>query len=158
MRGTHQGQQSARTASTGRTHDCKRPLRRAQHDLLHTGGHPHMRRLVTVLALIFAAGATACGVAAQQVARVPHVGVLAPLSAKGGSVDAFLTGMRALGWIDGGNVSIEVRFANGDPASLSANAAAFGAEKVDVIVAFSGESARAARRATATIPIVMDTG
>jgi putative ABC transport system substrate-binding protein len=66
--------------------------------------------------------------------------------------------MRALGWIDGGNVSIEIRFANGDPASLSANAAAFVAEKVDVIVAFSGDSAQAARRATATIPIVMDTG
>ena len=34
MRGTHQGQQSPRTASTGRTHDCKRPLRHAPHDLL----------------------------------------------------------------------------------------------------------------------------
>ena len=42
MRGTHQGQQSARTASTGRTHDCKRHLHHAQHDLLHGGGHPHM--------------------------------------------------------------------------------------------------------------------
>jgi hypothetical protein len=42
MRGTHQGQQSARTAPTGRTHDCKRPLHHAPHDLLHGGGHPHM--------------------------------------------------------------------------------------------------------------------
>ena len=38
MRGTHQGQQSARTAPTGRTHDCKRPLHHAPHDLLHGGG------------------------------------------------------------------------------------------------------------------------
>jgi thiamine monophosphate synthase len=44
MRGTHQGQQSPRTASTGRTHDCKRPLHHAPHDLLQGGGHPHMRR------------------------------------------------------------------------------------------------------------------
>jgi hypothetical protein len=44
MRGTHQGQQSARTAPTGRTHDCKRPLHHAPHDLLHRGGHPHMKR------------------------------------------------------------------------------------------------------------------
>jgi putative ABC transport system substrate-binding protein len=99
-------------------------------------------------------------VAAQQVARVPRIGVLAPLSREQTpkSVDDFLTGMRTLGWVDGANVSIEVRFANGDPALLSANAAAFVSEKVDVIVAFSGASAQAARRATATIPIVMDTG
>ena len=44
MRGTHQGQQSARTASTGRTHDCKRHLHHAHHDLLRGGGHPHMSR------------------------------------------------------------------------------------------------------------------
>jgi putative ABC transport system substrate-binding protein len=65
--------------------------------------------------------------------------------------------MRALGWIEGGNVAIEVRFADGDPALASANAAAFVEEKVDVIVAFSGGAALPVRRATATIPIVMDT-
>ena len=120
-----------------------------------------MIRLVTVLALIFAAGATACGVAAQQVPRVPRVAVLAPLSSSpeqsGRSVDAFREGMRSLGWIEGSNVSIEARFANGDPALMSANAADVVAERVDVIVAFSGNSARAARQATSTIPIVMDT-
>ena len=119
-----------------------------------------MIRLVTVLALIFAAGATACGVAAQQVARVPRVAVLAPISPEQSrrSVDDFREGMRSLGWIEGSNVSIEARFANGDPALLSANAADLVAERVDVIVAFSGECARAARQATSTIPIVMDTG
>jgi putative ABC transport system substrate-binding protein len=64
--------------------------------------------------------------------------------------------MRELGWTEGGNVVIEVRYGNGDPALWSANAAAFVAEKVDVIVAFSGNTAVPARRATATIPIVMD--
>src|SRR6516162_7671679 len=102
-----------------------------------------MTRLIMVLALIFAAGATACGVAAQQVARVPRVAVLAPISASpehgGRSVDDFREGMRSLGWIEGGNVSIEVRIANGDPGSLSANAADLVAERVDVIVAFSGD-------------------
>ena len=121
-----------------------------------------MIRLVTVLALIFAAGATACGVAAEQVARVPRVGVLAPISISpeqsGGGVNEFREGMRSLGWIEGSNVSIEARFANGDPALLSANAADLVAERVDVIVAFSGDCARAARQATSTIPIVMDTG
>ena len=129
------------------------------------GGPVSRRRgiiwLVTVRALIFAAGATAYGVAAQQVARVPRVAVLAPISSdpeqSGRSVDAFREGMRSLGWIEGSNVSIEVRFANGDPALLSANAADLVAERVDVIVAFSGDCARAARQATSTIPIVMDT-
>ena len=117
---------------------------------------------MTLITLLLAAGVTGSGVLAQRLSGVPRVGVLAPLSADpehgGRSVDDFREGMRALGWIDGGNVSIEVRFADGDPASLSANAAAFVAEKVDVIVAFSGESVQATRRATATIPIVMDTG
>src|SRR5215472_5910864 len=119
-----------------------------------------MRRITALLAVFLAAGMASRAGMAQRLPGVPHIGVLAPLSPEQSweSVDAFLTGMRALGWIDGGNVSIEIRFANGDPASLSANAAAFVAEKVDVIVAFSGDSAQAARRATATIPIVMDTG
>jgi len=101
-------------------------------------------------------------VAAEQVARVPRVGVLAPISISpeqsGGGVNDFREGMRSLGWIEGSNVSIEARFANGDPALLSANAADLVAERVDVIVAFSGDCARAARQATSTIPIVMDTG
>src|SRR6516225_4790292 len=42
VRGPHQGQQSTRTAPTGRTHDCKRPLRCTPNDLLPGGGHPHM--------------------------------------------------------------------------------------------------------------------
>ena len=119
-----------------------------------------MMRLVRVLAVIFAAGANVCGVAAQQVSPVPRVGVLAPLSSEQNRqmVDDFREGMRWLGWIEGSNVSIEARFANSDPALLSANAADLVAEKVDVIVAFSGDSAWRARRATSTIPIVMDTG
>jgi putative tryptophan/tyrosine transport system substrate-binding protein len=118
-----------------------------------------MRRIVTLIALLLAAGVTGSGVMAQRLAGVPRVGVLAPVTPEQNkqSVDDFRTGMRAVGWIDGGNVSIEVRFANGDPALLSANAAAFVAAKVDIIVAFSRDSAKAARQATSTIPIVMDT-
>jgi putative ABC transport system substrate-binding protein len=103
-----------------------------------------------------AAGMRGRGVIAQQLSTVPHVGVLAPLSPEQikQSVDAFRAGMREFGWTEGGNVVIEVRYANGDLTLMSANAAAFVAEKVDVIVAFA--YAEPARRATATIPIVMD--
>src|SRR5215468_9058887 len=118
-----------------------------------------MRRIAALIAVLLAAGVVGRAVMAQRLSGVPRVGVLAPLSREQTpkSVDDFLTGMRTLGWIDGANVAIEVRFANGDPALMSANAAAFVAEKVDVIVAFSGSAATPARRATATIPIVMDT-
>jgi len=111
-----------------------------------------------LLAVLLAAGMTGRGVMAQRPSGVPHVGVLAPLSPEQmkQSVDDFRAGMRELGWTEGGNVAIEVRYANGDPALASANAAAFAAEKVDVIVALSGDAAVPARRATATIPIVMD--
>src|SRR6266403_4762188 len=44
VRGLHQGQQSIRTASTGRTHDCKRLLCGTRSYLLPGGGHPHMKR------------------------------------------------------------------------------------------------------------------
>jgi len=112
-----------------------------------------------LLAVLVAAGMTGRGVMAQRPSGVPHVGVLAFLSPEQmkQSVDDFRAGMRELGWTEGNNVAIEVRFANGDPALASANAAAFVAEKVDVIVAISGNTAVPARRATATIPIVMDT-
>jgi len=108
-----------------------------------------------LLAVLLATGMTGRDVMAQRPSGVPHVGVLFPLSPEQAqSVDYFRAGMRELGWIEGGNVTIEVRYANGDPALASAIAAAFVAEKVDVIVAFA--FVEPARRATATIPIVMD--
>src|SRR5215472_1019133 len=116
-----------------------------------------MRRVLMLLAVLLAAGMTGRGVMAQRPSAMPHVGVLSPLSPEQGrqGVDYFRAAMRALGWIEGGNVAIEVRYANADPALMSAIAAAFVAEKVDVIVIFA---AFPALLATATIPIVMDTG
>jgi putative ABC transport system substrate-binding protein len=112
-----------------------------------------------LLAVLLVAGMPSRGVMAQGPSGVPRVGVLAAGSPEQSrqfqSVDNFRAGMRELGWIEGGNVVIEVRYANGDLALYSANAAALVAEKVDVIVAFA--FAELARRATATIPIVMDT-
>src|SRR5215475_8642072 len=116
-----------------------------------------MRRVLMLLAVLLGAGMTGRGVMAQPPSGVPHVGVLAPLSPEQTqSVDDFRAGMRELGWTEGGNVAIEVRYANGDPALAAANAAAFVAARVDVIVAISGNTAGPARRATVTIPIVMD--
>src|SRR5262249_13525914 len=68
VRGPHQSQQSTRTAPTGRTHDCKRPLRCTPNDLLPGGGHPHMnlRRSYCISVVNSAVVAFLCANAAAQ--------------------------------------------------------------------------------------------
>jgi len=116
-----------------------------------------VKRLLLLLALILAAAATPDRAAAQQVSGVPRVGLLHWPSPELGRLAAgeFRDGMRSLGWIEGSTISIEDRFANGDAARLSANAAEFVTAKVDVIVAVDSAPARAAQQATSAIPIVM---
>jgi ABC-type uncharacterized transport system substrate-binding protein len=117
------------------------------------------RRRAILLAVILAAGAMYRGVAAQKVSEMPRVGVLLQNSPDRTTAgDEFREGMRSLGWIEGSTISIEDRFAYGDPARLAANAADLSAAKVDVIVAISRAPAKAARQATSVIPIVMDAG
>ena len=108
-----------------------------------------------LLAMILVAEFAPHGVA-EQVSGVRHVGLLHLPSPQLGWLAAgeFREGMRSLGWIEGSSISIEDRFANGDAARLSANAAEFVAAKVDVIVAIAPLPARAALEATSTIPIV----
>src|SRR5690242_3123445 len=111
------------------------------------------RHLITLLAGTAARWPRAAR--AQQMPKLPQVGVLHQSSQDQGirASNAFREGMRLLGWIDGKNLTIEDRFGDYDTARVSANAAAFAAAKVDVIVAFSGVPARAAREATSSIPI-----
>ena len=73
------------------------------------------------------------------------------------NTDAFLKGMRELGYVEGKNLVVEWRFADGKFERLPGLAAELVQLKVDVIVAVASPAIGAAQKATTTIPIVMAT-
>ena len=93
---------------------------------------------------------------AQQPAPRWRIGVLLVLlSPEGKEAQAFRRGVRAAGYVEGRDMVIEWRSANGDYARLPHLAADLVARKVDVIVADTTQATQAAQRVTSTIPIVM---
>jgi putative tryptophan/tyrosine transport system substrate-binding protein len=70
----------------------------------------------------------------------------------------FRQGMRELGYVEGKNLLIEWRFAEGKPERLAALAAELVTLKMDVIVAGGGLAIRAAQKATASIPVIFSAG
>ena len=66
-------------------------------------------------------------------------------------------GLRDLGYVEGKNLVIEWRFADGNTERLPALAAELVRQKVDIIVATGAPAASAAQKSTATIPIVIET-
>jgi len=116
------------------------------------------RRLV--LALMAGALAAPLASFAQQPATIARIGFLHPASPEGvGGVHlkAFRDGLRELGYVEGKNLQLEVRWGEGKLERLPALAAELVQLKVDVIVAATSPSVVAARQATRTIPIVMPT-
>jgi len=94
---------------------------------------------------------------AQQAKKVPRIGYLSSTSPFAGSsrIEAFRQGLRELGYIEGKNVVIEWRYAEGKFDRLPALAAELVRLKVDMIVSASPPVTHAVKDATATIPIVM---
>ena len=70
------------------------------------------------------------------------------------SLAAFLDGLKALGYVEGGNIGIEYRWAEGDVARLPKLANELVEQKVDIILAGGSPGAEAAKQATSLIPIV----
>src|SRR5439155_9418327 len=93
---------------------------------------------------------------AQQAAKIDRIGYLSPSPAAANPhlPEAFHQGLRDLGYVEGRNLMIEYRYAEGKPEQLPALAAELVALKVDVIVASSTVGALAAKQATRTLPIV----
>jgi putative ABC transport system substrate-binding protein len=93
---------------------------------------------------------------AQQPAKISRIGRLFfSASAEVARLEAFGRGLRELGYVEGKNIVIENRFADGKIDRFPALARELVSLKVDVIVTGGGTATRAAKDATATIPIVM---
>ena len=94
---------------------------------------------------------------APQAGRVYRVGYLSAPSRESVAqgVDAFLRRLRELGWVEGENLVVEFRWAEGKVDRLPELAADLVRRKVDVIVAPAGSAVLAAKNATSSIPIVM---
>ena len=94
---------------------------------------------------------------AQQPKKIPRIGYLTSAAAAIAlpNSEAFREGLRQLGYVEGKNIIIEWRYAEGKSERLSELAAELISLNVDVIVTASTPAIRAVQQATKTIPIVM---
>jgi putative ABC transport system substrate-binding protein len=102
---------------------------------------------------------------AQQTKSVPRIGYLSrdlhPADSRASAprnIEAFRQGLQELGYIEGKTIILEYRFADGRLERLPALAEELVRLKVDIIVADTSASARAAKKATSTTPIVLAQG
>jgi putative ABC transport system substrate-binding protein len=94
---------------------------------------------------------------AQQPAKIPRIGYLSTVShsVNAARIEALRQGLRELGYVEGKNIVIEWRYAEGKLDRLPSLAAELVRLKVDVFITAAPPPTRAANTATATIPIVM---
>jgi len=114
------------------------------------------RKLLVALSAGALAAPFAC-FAQQQRPKVARIGLLEASSASSSAKlrEALIRGLRELGYMEGKNIIIEERWAEGNYERLPGLAAELVQMKMDVIVAGSTPAIQAAQRATTTIPIVM---
>ena len=120
-----------------------------------------MRRR-TFISLLGSAVAWPLGARAQQAAStVRRIGLLLPGNARTtavrGQLEAFRQGLKEYGWVEGQNIIVEYRFAEGREDALPAIAAELARLRLDIIVAESTVGIQAAKTVTQTVPIIMAT-
>jgi putative tryptophan/tyrosine transport system substrate-binding protein len=112
-------------------------------------GRMRRREFMTLLGGMAAAWPLAAR--AQLAAKVARIGIVDNTA----RWDAFRLALRDLGYIEGQNVKFEYRFGEGAPGRLAAAASELAHLPVDVIATFGTPASRAAKQATAIVPIVM---
>src|SRR6266508_2482678 len=107
-----------------------------------------MRRIGLAVVLVVNLFAVPGAAVAQQPEKVPRIGFLAAVSHAANLVrfEAFREGLRELGYVEGKNISIEWRYAEGKPDRLPALAAELVHLKVDVIVTGGSTATRPPRK------------
>ncbi len=117
------------------------------------------RRFIAALAgsAAIVSAAWPLGGRAQQPGKIPRIGLLSPFSPSDTAVwhQTFVNGLAELGWIDGKNIIIEYRYADGHNDRLPALIADLQSLKVEVIVTAVTNDTLAAKNSTTGIPIVM---
>src|SRR5262249_15676710 len=114
-----------------------------------------MKRRTFITLLGGAAAGWPLAARGQQLGKMPRVGVLVSLSAPHPFTEAFRSGMRDLGYSEGGNIAIEWRYADAQFSRAVELAAELVRLQVDVIAAYHTPAVKAAMNATKTIPIGM---
>jgi putative tryptophan/tyrosine transport system substrate-binding protein len=116
-----------------------------------------MKRKITVLPLCALLLAFCLSANAQQPKKIPRIGFLSAASPSAIStrVEGFRLGLREIGYIEGQNVVIEYRWAEGKLDRLPTLAAELVTHKVDIIVTHGEAAIRALKQSTKTIPIVV---
>ena len=117
-----------------------------------------MRRRAVITLLGGAAAAWPLAARAQQTERVRRIGILLPAAADDAEYQtrlaAFYQGLAQLGWTDGRNVSIDIRWATTNAAEIRRHAAELAALAPDVILAPAATTVGPLLQATRTVPIV----
>jgi putative ABC transport system substrate-binding protein len=136
-------------------------LKKSWHQVLNSSADNRKSKIQNrkwwgILAIAFTFGLGGAVALAQQSAKVPRIGYLdaVSLSVNAARVEAFRQGLRKLGYVEGKNIFIEWRSADGKLDRLPALAAELVHLKVDIIVTGGRSATRAAKEATSTISIV----
>ena len=116
-----------------------------------------MRRIGLAVVLAVSLTLASLVAEAQQTGKVYRIGWLAPASLPT-TLDAFRDGLRVFGYVEGNNLVIEQRYANGKPERLAGLVAELVGAKADVIVTTGNPATAAAKTATGSIPVVFVAG
>ena len=117
-----------------------------------------MKKKITILGLSTLILALSVSVDAQRTKKIPRIGFLSPFSSSDTPHQAFREGLRDLGWVEGKNIAIEYRYANGTDDRLPGLVADLLRQKPDVIVTSVTGDTLVVKKATSTTPIVMAAG